>query len=170
MRRVLRDERPAWDLVVLDLSTMAFRDELRAIAQAAVPVSLFGSSLQNCRFMAPGSAVIEIHGALQNDFGHRDDYHYQRLCAGKLGLNWAGFAPTGFRPDAAEGPDPFRWRVIDGASARDVAHVDPVAFEHVFRLVLAGSWAQLADAYRNATRAHPDPRVRVARRGRGGPV
>ena len=95
-RQVVLAERPGWRFETLDTRRMSYVEELRVFAQADALVSLFGSAMHNCRFMANGSLLVEIHGALRNDFA--GDYYYQRICEGPLGIRWLGYAPVGFRP------------------------------------------------------------------------
>ena len=46
-------------------------------------ISLFGSALNNCRFLPPESVVVEIHGALKDDWPSNG---YGSLCAESMGL------------------------------------------------------------------------------------
>ena len=57
-------------------------------------ISLFGSTLHNCRFLPPEAVVLEIHGALKNDVGPPDWYLYYNLCQRVMGLRWVGFAAS----------------------------------------------------------------------------
>lgn len=66
------------------------RAELRLFAGAAAVVSLFGSALHNCRFMAPGAVVVELHGALHDDGGSH--YQYTNLCGADAQLLHAPYA------------------------------------------------------------------------------
>jgi hypothetical protein len=61
-----------------------YADQIRLFARTRLLIGLFGSGLHNCRLMPAGSVVVEIHGALRNDF--QDDYGYYNLCANTCGL------------------------------------------------------------------------------------
>ena len=50
------------------LQELSFADEVRLMRRASVFISLFGSALHNCHWMRPGAIVIEIRGAMKNDF------------------------------------------------------------------------------------------------------
>ena len=99
---------------------IGYVDELRAFGGAKFAIALFGSALHNCRFMAPGATVIELHGALGNDFRHGGYWH---ICSCDLGLNYVGVRTTHAVPrvmesgDLAFGPDPPA-----GTSDADAAH------------------------------------------------
>ena len=161
-RVLLRTERPAWHLDVIDTAAVSYADEIRTIAGAHVLISLFGSSLHNCRYMAPGSVVIEIHGALKHDFGHTEDRFYKRLC-GPLGIRWVGYAPADFRPRPSDNLLGWEYCSRNGTSAKYVAFVDFDEFGRLFRRVLNAEWVWLDETYSAQVLANPDPR---AARGR----
>ena len=102
LRQLLRRERPTWRLTTVDTANASYAEEVRAISAAHIMVSLFGSSLHNCRFMAAGSTVIEIHGALKHDFG--EDYFYERICARALGHHWVRSPHSKLPQDRAVSP------------------------------------------------------------------
>ena len=87
-----------WRLETVAPGKDSYVEELRRIGRGRLLVSLFGASLHNVRFLPEGSAVLEIHAALKNDFTSHSDYFYQSLCVDGLGLRWFGYAPQGFRP------------------------------------------------------------------------
>ena len=157
---------PEWKLVVLDFDE-SYKERLQAFANAAVVVALFGSALQNCRFMTRGAVVVEIHGGLRGNFDEDRDHFYERMCAQEgLGLRWVGYVPPGFRPvrtttlpgrDRSHSSE-WEHEIIDGASTYDTAHVEVAPFLHLLEGVLERDWDRLAQAYENETRSHPDPR------------
>ena len=61
-------------------------------------VSLFGSSLHNCRLLPPGSLVLELHGALKEDWHSAG---YAALCAQDMQLRWVGVAAENAVPALA---------------------------------------------------------------------
>jgi len=67
----------------------SFEDEVRLLRRTRVMISLFSSSLHNCRLLPPGSVVVEIHGALGEDWL---DSGYAMLCADHMRLRWVGVA------------------------------------------------------------------------------
>ena len=71
------------------LGDLSFAEEVRLLRRTRVLVSLFGSALHGCRLLPPGSIVVEIHGAL------KEDWHapgYAALCANSMRLYWIGLA------------------------------------------------------------------------------
>ena len=173
--RWLAAKRPGWEVVRLD--TDSYLERLRAFGQATVVVALFGSAVHNCRFMAPGATIVEIHGALRGNFDEPRDHFYDKICSGDpgrmnsgLGLHWVGFAPPGFRPvpvTTLTNRDRSHWRtrpfeskIIDGSSSFSTAHVRPGSFIRLLEQVLDGDRAPLVQAYRNRTETHRDPRHR----------
>ena len=67
LSRWMREHRPSWTLHAIHPEEEAFAREAALVAQSDAVVSLFGSSLHSCRFLARGSVVVEIHGALKSD-------------------------------------------------------------------------------------------------------
>ena len=98
--RMLTERHPAWRLHVLDLRSTSFVEEARMIARASIFIALFGSALHSCRFMAAGATVVQIHGALLNDFDARADHMYRKLCMNPR----RGSNPYQYRIKPAEGP------------------------------------------------------------------
>ena len=159
-----------WSLRTMDLSSTKYLDEATGIASSDVLVALFGSSLHNVRMMAPNTTVVEIHGALQRDFDEGTDWMYARL-ARRLGLNWAGYAPDGFRPirvDASVKREGWEYRKLRGKSTGHWAVVDAEDFVRFFARVLKahghGNFTGLKQEYKEKVKASPDPR----RNGKGG--
>ena len=129
-----------WGFDVFRLSSdgLSYADEVRRFARAHVLVSLFGSALTNCVFMANSSLVVEIHAALKNDY--KSTYLYRHLCERSdpaLGVRWAGFAPEGFLAGSANA----------SADAAHTAHVPPPAFARFFGRALRGELQPLAEEY-----------------------
>lgn len=131
-RELLRQKRPGWHFTVLDLRHEArrgYRYELQQWAHASLVVSLFGSSEHNCRFMANGTALIEIHGALRGDGGSAADYFYRDVCARRLGVRWLPYEEPGFR------------------AGYSVAHVNQTRFLVFLERVLLGEEETLLAEY-----------------------
>eukprot|EP00966_Prymnesium_polylepis_P040043 929912-Prymnesium_polylepis.2 len=108
--------------------------------------------------MAAGSLVIEIHGALKNDFGEHEDYFYHRLCGRDLGHTWLGYAPRYFRPRATQNRIGWEYCSLNGSSSRYEAFVDIDEFTAFFRSALNGERARLARQYAARLKVNPDPR------------
>ena len=106
------------------LTDLSFAQEIRLMRRAAVFISLFGSALYNCRWMSPGAIVVEIRGAMKNDFSAYA--FYANLCANNMGLRWTGLTTVGHTPRQIT--DPTTGRVSWGGHARQadywVAKVD----------------------------------------------
>ena len=136
------------------------------MASSAVLVSLFGSALNNCIYMARGSTVLEIHAALKNDYDHWNDHLYRRVCEEGLGLNWAGFMPaTSVRPRRDPSSGALQWAHGEGnRSTERWAFVEPAAFARFVARALrahesGGEGLQaLRDEYNARALAERDPR------------
>ena len=182
-----RDARHSWDLHVLDTHTISYGDEVRWLIRSDLVFGLFGSGLSNCRFMRSGSTIVQLHGALKNDFGERPEWMYKRLCNESLGVRWVGYATRSFRPvvtnperaarAAAGTPDKDSsgryiqyWanEVIDGTNTFEVAHVDAPQFAIFLDKLLGGEWDALSAQWDEQMRKFPDPRpdLRVIRKYR----
>jgi hypothetical protein len=61
-----------------------WRARIELFARARLLVAVYGPALSNCYLMRAGAVVVEVHGALWNDY--QDDYGYYRLCALYCGL------------------------------------------------------------------------------------
>mmetsp|Transcript_25112 Transcript_25112/g.73724 ORF Transcript_25112/g.73724 Transcript_25112/m.73724 type:complete len:478 (+) Transcript_25112:115-1548(+) len=102
LRTWAAETHPALDFVAIDVHAVKpYASELALFARAALVVSLFGSTTHNCRFMAPGSTYVEIHGALHNDFGTFD--LYRRVCAVNFGILHAPWQVPGAVPERSNG-------------------------------------------------------------------
>ena len=100
--------------------------------------------------MANGSTLVEIHGALKNNWGTGNDYAYRDACSGELGVRWVGFAVPDFRP-------PLNRSWGDGYN---VAHVPREAFVRFLERVLTGgeeAIVQLNAEYDSQMKANPGP-------------
>ena len=163
-----------WKLHSVSAANVTYLEEVNAIASSTMIVSLFGSALHNMRFMLPNSTVVEIHGALKSDFDAPTDWMYCRM-ARRLGIRWAGFAATSFRPIllTSNASSTRRWTYpqINGISTRSVAFVDGDTFVAFFRRVVvaheSGDFRALLKEYKERVDSHPDPH-RLLRSRRGG--
>ena len=79
--------RTDWHVHMTSLANMSYIAELRNLARSRVVVGLFGSNLHTCRFFTPNTVVVELHGALKNDFAHGG---YWNLCNSRHNLTYAG--------------------------------------------------------------------------------
>ena len=163
---VRRSLPPGWTIETLDAGKLSYGAEVRAVASSAVLVSLFGSALNNCIYMARGSTVLEIHAALKNDYDHWNDHLYRRVCEEGLGLNWAGFMPaTSVRPRRDPSSGALQWAHGEGnRSTERWAFVEPAAFARFVARALrahesGGEGLQaLRDEYNARALAERDPR------------
>ena len=84
------------------LMDLSVRQEIRLLRRTAVFITLFGSSEHHCRWLPPGAIVLEIRGAMKNDFA--DVYTYPDLCARSMGLRWTGLTTPGHVPAVQRSP------------------------------------------------------------------
>jgi len=102
VRKYMADTWPQRRFVHKRLVEMSFRQELRLLARTSVFITLFGSAEHHCRWLPPGAIVLEIRGAMKNDF---PDYKlYPDLCARVMGLRWAGMTTPGHAPQIIRTP------------------------------------------------------------------
>ena len=141
------------------LETLSYEEELRLLRRTHVYISLFGSSLHNCRFLPEGSFVIELHGALKHDYGKEHGSFYFDICARECHLRWAGFAVDGAvpwlwkmtaAPESSGGEIEWipQWhRQSDSA----VARVDARGLVALIDAALQGRWSEVAARYASAS-------------------
>ena len=140
---------PRLHFVVVRPSQLSYQAELRLLLRTKVLVSLFGSALHNCRFLPSDAVVIELHGALKNDFANSG---YHGLCAATMGLRWAGLPVRRAVPrDLME--------VRFAAWNRDYNHAAVNATQLLQLVDLA--LADTAAAWREAHARYADPAARV---------
>ena len=144
--------RRLWPLVPfrhVDLQQFSLKEELALISEARVFISLFGSALHNCRFLPEDAAVVEIYGALKEDWG--SPFYYADLCARRMGLRWVGHAPDNAVPNATQvAPHPITGRPRRTSSARQAARATVSAEAFVALLELAfvrGEWGLALEQY-----------------------
>ena len=95
IRSFVSTEWPSLRFEWADISAMPYREEISLLRRSAVLISLYGSSLHNCRWLPPEAVVIEIHGALQTQWR---DSGYAWLCASEMGLRWVAVAADNALP------------------------------------------------------------------------
>lgn len=149
-----------------------FASEVRTFGRSAVVISLFGSSLHNCRFVPPGAVVIQLHGATKNEWGVNTDRDYYELCARRCGARWApyrvpGSIPLGVRvPGRADGGAMMKANrkviyydtTLGGPSPENVARVNVSDLtERFLPKVLRGEWEVLLREFANSRRAQTEP-------------
>jgi len=99
-----------------------------------------------------GAIVIEIRGAMRNDF---PDFNlYANVCAGAMGLRWVGLTTEGHAPPYTR--DPATGRGVFGKWSRrhdySLATIDAAALISTLELALRGNFTALIHAYaRNVT-------------------
>ena len=123
-------------------ASASFADQARWLRRTRVFVSLFSSALHSCRLLPPGSIVVEIHGALLNDWS---DSGYAWLCAEQMGLRWVGVAADDAVPAFEAAADRLQ-RLPDFSHAR----VNASLLLEVIDAALRADW-------RAAFRAYPLP-------------
>jgi len=136
IRRLVQQEQPSWRFSTLhgNGAKLPYRDELRAWASASLVVSLFGSAEHNCRFMANGTTLVEVHGALKANDRFNNEFLYRDVCMQSgVGVRWLPYAENGFRLGLNHSP---------AEAARhpsfSTAHLHPERFVRFFRRVLRG--------------------------------
>jgi len=133
---------------VLDPALLSYRDEIVQLARARYVVGLFGSALHNCRFMAEGTIVLELHGALINDFRNSG---YWTLCNCRLGLRYVGLrtsyaVPRMVKGQAVYGPlDALRPRSY--AYLHHSAEISATTLVAAFQMAVRGQFTELTQAY-----------------------
>lgn len=76
-------QQPSLRFEWVDITKLSFAEEIRLLRRTRVFVSLFGSSLHNCRWLPAEAVVVEIHGALKHDW--RDSGYVRAIAA----LRWS---------------------------------------------------------------------------------
>jgi hypothetical protein len=138
LRTRLSESHPSWRLEAVHGEALSYADEARLITRSSILISLFGSSLHNCRFLARGSIVLELHGALADQAGQ--DWFYYNLCANGFGMRWVGLPLEPAYPESSRRAD------------RLVATVSPAQFVDFFAKITAGKWQDLLGGYAAAIR------------------
>ena len=154
VRRVLSELRPNWRFRYQRLESLSYTNEVRLLRRTTLMISLFGSSLHNCRFLPPGAIVLQVHGALKGEVAARTAYQFREVCEGWMGLRWAGFAVPGWRcnwydPNVSlSGPScaPDQQSTPHGSDF-ERARVEPASFVRFVAAALVGNFSQLARAY-----------------------
>ena len=147
LRMHIAHRHPRWRLVAIETDgSIPYADEAAAISRSDVLISLFGSALHGCRYLARGSIVLELHGALANDASQH--WQYWNVCAWLYGMRWAALPlvdqPRHHRNDAP------------------TAYVSSAALLRFFDRAVAGEWEGLIREYEHDRGANPDPDRRRA--------
>ena len=112
---------PSLCFMRVTLESLSLSDEMQLLRRTRVLISLFSSSLHNCRFLPPEAAVLEIFGAVKGEL-HSGLMLYDDICRKRMQLRWALFTAV--------------------ETCRDsTAHVEPAAFVAFFDTVLRGEWS-----------------------------
>lgn len=143
---------------VLEAESTDYVEELRTIHAARVVVGLFGSGLHNCRFMAKDSTLIELHGALDQDFRNPG---YWTLCNCQIGLRYVGVriawaVPQLINRTLIYGPTSHGRLHRAYRSFRRVARVNATAVAEALELAVKGEVAALAHDYAADVRVFND--------------
>ena len=159
VRAYFRERRPGLLFAHQAMAELSYIEELRLFRRSAVFISLFGSSLHNCRFLPPESVVIELHGALKQNW--LDTGGYGGLCAESMGLRWAALAVDGSAPTEKTrnlSHDRWRWSLRRDYS---VARVNASGLVDLLESVLFhGGWWQAHRTYLSSVTkpAMPNPK------------
>jgi len=144
------------------VQALRFLDEVRLFRRTRLLISLFGSTFWNCLYMPPGSAVIQIHGALKNDFDAGAAYGWCKLCSVNSGVRWIPFAVAAAMPQAALGSQKrLRWcnPLGEGCSrAYSEAVVEVSALLNATDAALAGEEEAPRREFARFLLDHPDVR------------
>ena len=154
VRRALSELRPNWRFRYQRLESLSYTNEVRLLRRTTLLISLFGSSLHNCRFLPPGAIVLQVHGALKGEVAARTAYQFRKVCEDWMGLRWAGFAAPGWRcnwydPNASL-TDPFcapGQQSTPHSSDFERARVEPASFVRFLAAALGGNFSQLSRTY-----------------------
>ncbi|KAJ1625965.1 hypothetical protein T492DRAFT_1035894 [Pavlovales sp. CCMP2436] len=125
---------------------LSYVEEVAAFADARVLISLWGSSLHNCRYMRAGSLVVELHGALDSKFG--DTTIYTQACSGSCGLLLAPYGvPGAFPRDARRGTEHWGHPLTNVRIKYDakVARVDPQILVNLLKKIFPADPCALPD-------------------------
>jgi hypothetical protein len=150
-------EAPDLRFVHFDHGRATFGEELAAVSRSAVFISLFGSSLHNCRFLPYGALVLQMHGALKNEW--ENDDMYCNLCQ-YHGARWLPYRVPGSIPLFTAGTGGLRYnKTAGGTMPSSVALVPPDDFAGRFLpLVLGGEYSRLFREFENSRRNQTNPR------------
>ena len=150
--------RPQWRFRRQRLESLSYASELRLLRRTTLLISLFGSSLHNCRFLPEGAIVIQIHGALKGEVSTGSAHQYRRVCEQQMGLRFAAYAVPGWRCDifnreSLEGDE------CAGGERRGAdftrARVEAAPFTRFLAAALAGNFSALASEYAAAVGVAP---------------
>jgi hypothetical protein len=140
-------EHPQLNFSAEDVHRLAYAEEVARFADARVMISLWGSSLHNCRYMRPGTLVVELFGALGGKWG--DTTLYNNVCSHSCGLQHAPFGVPGAYPvmEQVERGGQTVWSNKGYEHSRDtrVARVDPKALVAFMRRVFPADPCELPD-------------------------
>ena len=167
---------PHLRFVHVNPQALSFLDEVRLFRRTRVLVTLFGSTFWNCVYMRPGALVVQIHGALKNDFDAGAAFGWCELCQKNLGIRWTAHAVADAMPswgcDDVDS-DAHLMRGHAGRPARCVisrpngsdytARVDGAALVRVIDEAMAGSYQPAYTAFRSYLLDNWDRRISRAR-------
>jgi hypothetical protein len=141
-------EHPQLKFSADQMHELPFDEEVARFADARVMISLWGSSLHNCRYMRSGSLVVELLGALAGKYG--DTALYTDVCSRSCQLQHAPFGIPGAFPHmrriVRNGSRPI-WTMLDSRdeSNKYIARVDPDALVTFLRRVFPADPCQVPD-------------------------
>lgn len=153
----------------------SFADEVGLYARSALVVTLFGSALHNCVFMRPGALVVELHGALYDQWA--SFFFYHRRCRG-AGVLHAPFYVEGATPRVVHEPGQ-RVRLEFGRNCTPTeASIDADELLRLLRRVFPAEgaeaatgrcvpWREVLTEYQAAARVLPNPFTGRPIRGAG---
>ena len=153
---------PRLQFVHVNPQALSFLDEVRLFRRTRVLVTLFGSTFWNCVYMRPGALVVQIHGALKNDFDAGAAFGWCELCQKNLGVHWTPYIVPDAMPAwggarcgivEAEAPTgrarkPPRCKARRPNESEYTAKVDGPALARVIDEAMAGSYQPAYQAFR----------------------
>lgn len=141
LRAFVEAEHPELEFVAADVHELPYAREVSLFARTHLLVSLWGSSLQNCRFMPARALVLELYGALVRQYG--DSALYGSLCALGCGLRHVSYFVPGAVP--GRGPNGTGRVRFDVPSDMHTARVEPARVIGLLRRVLPAGPCARAD-------------------------
>jgi hypothetical protein len=158
-------EHPQLNFSAEDVHRLPYAEEVARFADARVMISLWGSSIHNCRYMRPGTLVVELFGALGGKWG--DTALYAGVCADSCGLQHVPFGVPGAYPvmKQVERNGRTTWRNVGFGDRRDgmIARIDPDALVDFMRRAFpadpcqVANWSTLIGDFNQFLRRQPNP-------------
>jgi hypothetical protein len=142
-------EHPQLNFSAEHVHRLPFGEEVARFADARVMISLWGSSIHNCRYMRAGTLVVELFGALGGHFG--DTVLYNDVCSRSCRLQHAPLGVPGAYPlmqNVGKSPaTPTGWKSLGYPHPNDLnyARVDPEVLVAFMRRIFPADPCQIPD-------------------------